>query len=355
MTIKTKEKNIIKKQNNSNNIDIKEYKTIKEHVDYLEHKKKIIVQNNEMSAFEERNYASIINPYKEFFAIGRDINNKHIYNKTTQFNEIKKLIQIDDEFSTLLYTYIGFFEKHFKTVLFEEMCKKYALNSKNDEDKNCTSYLREIKNLETSTDIPKFCPHLNSYLARDKKTGKIKYVAVVKQQKDYRKKILKKIENIGNAKDSKNTLILHYKKTLKAVPLWGVANELSLGEYNTLFNMLDNKSKKNIISKFEPTKSPQNLTNKKIMQFSGRLEEIRKLRNVVNHYEPVFPYLLSKKQDYNQFNQIEKVLEILVDNYQNSYFKNTGKISMNIIENKFNEKHVEVLNLMKNKINESKK
>ncbi|WP_238703794.1 hypothetical protein [Catenibacterium mitsuokai] len=35
--------------------------------------KKIIVSQDERYIFEERNYSSLINPYKEFFSYGREL------------------------------------------------------------------------------------------------------------------------------------------------------------------------------------------------------------------------------------------------------------------------------------------
>lgn len=43
------------------------YKSIDEQIKYLETNKKIIVSEDERYIFEERNYSSLINPYKEFF------------------------------------------------------------------------------------------------------------------------------------------------------------------------------------------------------------------------------------------------------------------------------------------------
>lgn len=43
------------------------YKSIDEQIKYLETNKKIIVSQDERYIFEERNYSSLINPYKEFF------------------------------------------------------------------------------------------------------------------------------------------------------------------------------------------------------------------------------------------------------------------------------------------------
>lgn len=47
--------------------EIKTYKSIDEMVEYLYKSKKIIVDDEDKHYFSERNYISLINPYKQFF------------------------------------------------------------------------------------------------------------------------------------------------------------------------------------------------------------------------------------------------------------------------------------------------
>lgn len=47
--------------------EIKTYKSIDEMVEYLYKSKKIIVDDEDKHYFSERNYISMINPYKQFF------------------------------------------------------------------------------------------------------------------------------------------------------------------------------------------------------------------------------------------------------------------------------------------------
>ena len=81
---------------------MKTYKTIDEQVEYLKDNKKIIVEDDQKSFFSERHYSSTINPYKEFFASGRDRFNAHIYKNMTNFSSIMKLIKMDDDFNEYL-------------------------------------------------------------------------------------------------------------------------------------------------------------------------------------------------------------------------------------------------------------
>lgn len=58
---------------NEENLIYKTYKTIDEQIRYLKENKRIIVLENQKYILENRNYISIINPYKEFFATGHII------------------------------------------------------------------------------------------------------------------------------------------------------------------------------------------------------------------------------------------------------------------------------------------
>ncbi len=63
--------------------EIKTYKSIDEMVEYLYKSKKIIVDDEDKHYFSERNYISLINPYKQFFSTGRNNKGKLIYKKNT--------------------------------------------------------------------------------------------------------------------------------------------------------------------------------------------------------------------------------------------------------------------------------
>lgn len=226
------------------------YKTIDELILYLEYNKKIIVSKNDKYIFEERSYSSLINPYKEFFSYGRDDKGNHIYKDQVDFNKILEIIRIDEDFSTVMYSYIGAFEKKFKSVLFSEICKKY-INCKNS-DIYCISYVDEIDNflLNNANELPKFCPNFNFILS---KKGYIEDVFDIHKKED----LLLHIKEIGSGEkedgtklEKNNKLISHYLDTQKIAPLWVIQNALTLGELNILFAMLDSSSQKKIVSYF---------------------------------------------------------------------------------------------------------
>ena len=160
------------------------YKSIDEQIKYLETNKKIIVSQDERYIFEERNYSSLINPYKEFFSYGRDNEGNHIYKNEVDFKRILEIIKIDDNFSTIMYSYIGEFEKKFKSILFSEICEKYICGDSDNNDKYCISYIEEINDFlnDDKTDLPRFCPNFKYTLS---KKGMLKIILDLTRRKIY--------------------------------------------------------------------------------------------------------------------------------------------------------------------------
>lgn len=65
--------------------EYKRYKTVDEQIAYLKETKKIIVDDEDRHCFDDVNYISLINPYKEIFANGKTKEGKHIYPNYVNF------------------------------------------------------------------------------------------------------------------------------------------------------------------------------------------------------------------------------------------------------------------------------
>lgn len=278
----------------------KEYKNINEQIRYLYESKKIIVDEEDKHWFVDVNYITLINPYKEIFATGKDENGNHIYSEYTNFKELLKIIEIELNFTDILYKHIRNFERKFKNVIFSVLCKNYV---ENREDKFCINYADEIKSFLNSNkentnneQFPLFCKNVYKVL---KKTGYI--------DNDFglsaKIALLKKICSIGTGKviddynaDVSNRLITHFTSKNIVAPLWVIPNALTLGEISILFSMLDEKLQNEIFILME-NKSLQlqngDFEYKKLSKFSGRLEYIRTMRNTINHYEPILPMFVN--------------------------------------------------------------
>ena len=200
--------------------EIKTYKSIDEMVEYLYKSKKIIVDDEDKHYFSERNYISLINPYKQFFSTGRNNKGKLIYKKEHNFKELINIIKIDDEFSKLMYEKIGLFEKKLKVVVFNEMCLKYVNCEDCSKDKTCTIYLKEIKDfLENGVTCPRFCGnyfYIYEKIARNS-TDKKNDTYNLERKRDLLEHIYQigKGEHINGSKldeieKCKNKLVLHY-------------------------------------------------------------------------------------------------------------------------------------------------
>lgn len=330
----------------------KSYKNIDEQIKYLETNKKIVVSKEEKYIFEERNYSSLINPYKEFFSYGRDDQGNHIYVQEVNFKKILKIIKVDDIFSSKIYSYIGEFEKKFKSILFSEICKKYIIGENND--KYCISYVNEITDFfaNDKTPLPRFCPNFKYIIS---KKGYIEDCFGI----DKKKNLLLHIKEIGTGKkedgsklETNNKLISHYLKTQKIAPLWIIPNALTLGELNILFTMLDSDSQKRIVSYFYDKTDYQKISINKLLSFSGMLESIRRIRNVVNHYEPIFPFLVSEMKPYKKIknSQIYYTIQLLEKTYMESPLKNISYEDFNVGVNNYNSKYIKILEMMESVI-----
>lgn len=75
--------------------------------------------------------------------------------------------------------------------------------------------------------------------------------------------------------------------------MWIVPNALTLGELQTLFLMLDTVSQKRIVAAMKNSIKLK-IDNKDIISFSWHIELIRQMRNIINHYEPLLPFLISE-------------------------------------------------------------
>ncbi len=325
------------------------YKNVDERIEYLETNKRIIVKKQHRSIIEERSYTSLINPYKELFSYGINEKGKRIYAKNTDFEKILKIIKIDEEFSTVMYKYIGSFEKRFKNLLSTELCEKY-LEGK-ERDITCTKYVQDIEDFINSSNnykLPKFASNYPYTLTKE---GFIKdnyNLEIKKNLLLHIKELGKGIDASGNQLKS-NKLIAHYLESQKTVPLWVIPNVLTLGELKILFSMLDSGSQKKIAAKFYNIDEYSKISLRKLLSFSGLIENIRRIRNVVNHYEPLFPLLVEKTKYSKNItgSQIYATFKLLENTYNIFSLGTISYSNLNLETNSFNLNYINILEMMK--------
>ena len=136
-----------------------------------------------------------------------------------------------------------------------------------------------------------------------------------------REKLLsEKLFNIGNNNVfSNNNLVKYYQDQHHKVPFWLLIHELTMGDLNILFNMLNKSLREEVYCYFYSNDKP---SAKKLSRFSAKLEKIREIRNIVNHYESLLTYLDNQTQ--NDFIHTIKVLTLLTDTAKNSIVFNSN-------------------------------
>lgn len=264
--------------------EMKKHKSEDELCQYLHDKKNIgdIFENR--SIIKNRSYVSSINPYKKIFSTGTDINGNHIYPNTICVNEYRKLIEIDDLFASKYSNLIGAFERKFKLKIINVLCQRMV----NSGDVYCVEYARSIyeivNNFKLNRKISKMPYDLLGLDIEITKNGEQLNTEISASRID----VLLKIADHGVGKiKAKNSLVRHYQKNYPIVPFWLLAHILTLGELAILFNMLSEDDKFYIVKSMN---NNEELYRKDIFTFEKNVEQIRILRNIINHYEPVFPY-----------------------------------------------------------------
>lgn len=110
---------------------------------------------------------------------------------------------------------------------------------------------------------------------------------------------------------SSNMLIQHNFDKNTVPPIWGVIHTLSLGDVLALYNMLKIQDR---LSFCQTIYKKQNVSYREINALSSSINFIRKIRNNINHYEPLIPVLL-KYQNEGKEEAIFKILVLLKDLY----------------------------------------
>ena len=322
----------------------KHFLSHEEMIEYLKDNKKIIVSEKYKDIFSERNYVSIINPFKTLFSYGKKEDKTHYYKNNTDIETIINLVSFDDAFSKSLYTLIGTFERLLKEEVITQICLMYI----NDGDYECVRYIDEIKeHILNGGPLPRFAINMNSIPT---KTGFVENPTAA-QQKIF---LLARIYQIATGKNcdgtipedryKSNRLIKHYISTQGGSPLWVLPSALTLWEVNVLCLGMPVKNIVEVMTAV--TKKSANISEKDIFAFSGRLEAIRNMRNTINHYEPIFPALC---EDYQyRPEKLISILNMLLNVDDSSLFKLPEySVIDKIPKTQYNSKMKSILSIMK--------
>ena len=308
----------------------KEYKSIEQQVSYLVETKNVIFSNAIAKVLSERAYTSIINPYKKLFAKGKD-DNGHVYDGQICFDNYIEMAAIDDFFSIKLFQWISIFERKLKVTL------AYSISTYLSSlgDKEGISYVKELTDFFATKDTM----HLDkiglvSLEVIYTRTGKqVASPALVKNREEF---LQNKILKIGNNDiESKNSLLKYYQRNHNKVPFWLLVHDQTLGELQILNSLLLKTLKEEVYKAFHPMKlkvAPDNL-----VKFSGQLEMLRNIRNIVSHNESIIGFLQNAK--FNELEQFFQLVNLLKSTYDGSIIsKSVLPKFENYTPNDFNRK-----------------
>lgn len=305
----------------------KKYRTLEEMCLYLETEKKIFDASRNKDLLVNRSYVSVINPYKRIFASGEDINRTHKYEREVSILEYEKLVYLDDLFSLKYHKIIGDFERKLKLEITNALCKHMYTSG----DIFCIEYVNEFARIiQSSKPINEIMPYnmLNVELEYFKRG-----IYPLKNQNLKVKRIglMEKIIYTATSQiHAKNSILSHYQRHYPVIPFWITLQILSFGEALILFNMLSIDDR-NEIAKILTFKNNVNYNDS--VSFSKHLQRILALRNIINHYEPAFPFfynytnrqeLLSTFRILNLYDEqftYKTLFDFDAVNYRNNYNK----------------------------------
>jgi len=320
---------------------MKEYKSLEEQIEYLISNKKIDKETIDLKIFNETAYLNIITPYTDLIAIGRakDEVKSHIYRDNTNFQEYLSWSEIDKFLSAKLHPVIGAFENKLKLYLERTICLWMFESG----DKSCcnstgwNNYLSGLKYLEF---IGLLYEEINVNL----------FTLTTNSKMLSRKTAIENIIKIYNNEIRSTELIRHYR--LKGyLPFWVVIHELTIHELIQIFMMIKYEDKKIFLSDM------LNIGMKKISfndvkKFESKLSFIIDIRNKINHYEPIIPFVIRLKPDL--YNILFSSIKLICNWYKRVYKINISiqKPTILTIQNEYNKicfnRIVDIINLLDN-------
>lgn len=257
------------------------------------------------------------------------------------------MASLDDSFSNSLYKQIGIFERKLKVTLGHLISKKMYDN--NDyEAINYSSVIENkllLDNNRANVDGNDAIKISNAYSNIGFDSSKCIMEHYDNNKEKYKEKwfsVLTKIMQIGKLqKVVNNKLVTHYIDKHNAVPFWVLIHGLSLGELQSLYNVLNIELKKEIFTVFYPQK--MNPNPKELDRLSARINLIREFRNTVNHYESIICILLNGNQDQNI-----GAIDLLKSAYNSSTITKITPIDLDSITiNDYNKEKLERLKTIK--------
>jgi len=249
--------------------------------------------------FEEKTYLNSMKPYLDLFATGRDpINQKRLYPDKVDFKKYIECNKLDAAISGTLHLYIGCFEKRLRCFVIDKICGNMRAIG-DIECKNVKVFEDYKKGLPLFDFLP--YPTLEPKSAADGKFGEA---------------IDKVISRMNPAKETSHILSEHYRTKHGFIPAFVVLQTLSLGDLVSLFSHLSLANRRAFVSAYRQSNAPNYFSESDMRVVQHNFVNINIMRNIINHYQPIFPYISNYKP--YMVKTLEDNLMFLKKNYQSS-------------------------------------
>ncbi len=299
----------------------KVYKNIEEQINHLVTKKNVVKSTIERDYLIDFSYMNVVNPFTDLIAIGRGRNAEHLYEENLNFNIFINLYNIDRLISINLRELICEFELTLKSFLSDIYSSKM-----NEFDKSCSDY-EPFKQYELSNNLYD-CMDFNKSIDKNGNICEADEFII-----DKRRKLIEKLISGVNQKNN-NPLLSHYSNN-GYIPFWIIIRTLTINELLTLFMILNKEDKLLFIKKINKSKIHYN--NRDVYRICQKFYLIGKIRNVVNHYEPITPLILTFKN--KSINSLTDTIKLLKNNCN---FK-IEIIPLLVTENNYNRENLNKL------------
>jgi hypothetical protein len=299
---------------------IKEYKTPAELIANLEENKGLAKGTASSALFLEKTYQDLFSPYFDFVAVGRDlVSGKRVYPESTDYSTFHQLSLIDEGIELKLHLLIGAFEKRIRSFVICCFCESLKVAG----DPSCTQSF-DLAN--STSGIYCFCGTAdfslwqNSYQSKTKTLPPKEAQRVIAEEqaflKEKREHALNELhESYGLSSSRSTPMTKHYMAKYSTIPAFVGMHSLSFGTTAMLFGMLP-KDKQQEFWQVYCSRPGHQYSDIDLCAFLRRLKRVVDLRNVINHYEPIFPTICSTNKP--SINSFFSILERLRQNYSHS-------------------------------------
>lgn len=280
----------------------KYYQNKKALLQNLYHKNHVLFPNPVPSlGLDEKTYLSLITPYTDLIATGRDSNGDHVYPKSVPFEKYINFGNVDSEISVCFHILISAFEKRLRAYLITIFSEKMRLSG----DAQCSrvAVLKDYYEKGSLFDLLPYSQELTSGALLPANVDEMKR----------RREVMDEIVNFSTPTSTKRPsyIACHYLETYGYIPLFVSLHSLGLGSLITLFQMLKREDKKAFISQIDDAGNHL-FNDNEICIFQQNLKTINVIRNIVNHYEPIFPFILH--YDLNKISRLCNLISQLKSN-----------------------------------------